>query len=113
MVPTMFPTSVTPIPTLPPWLQLPDPADRPRKGLDPDDRSYTSTTAMVMTATTTIWTSVVIPQTALASATISAAADQEDGYHKNKDKEHKSKDGQLSSDAEHWLIAIGAIGKSL
>ncbi len=110
MVPTMFPTSIAP---LPPWTELPDPADRPRKGLDPDDRSYTSTTAMIMTATTTIWTSVVIPQTALASATVSAAPDQEDGYRKNKDREHKPKDGQLSSDAEHWLIAIGAIGKSL
>ncbi|KAH9216344.1 hypothetical protein DL95DRAFT_120042 [Leptodontidium sp. 2 PMI_412] len=104
---TMFPASSSPpIPTLSPWQSLPNIDDRPRKGLNTEgDRPYTSTTAMIMTATSTIWTSVIIPQTSLASATALPDSDGE------RERERGSqKTGQLSDLAEHLLIAAGAIG---
>jgi len=52
---------------------------------------------------------VIIPQTALASSTVSALPDS-DGYRENHREGEKS--GQLSDLAEHLLIAAGAIGKS-
>ncbi|KAH7419127.1 hypothetical protein BKA64DRAFT_6867 [Cadophora sp. MPI-SDFR-AT-0126] len=112
VISTMFPasSSAPPAPTLPPWVSVPSIDDRPRKGLDPDEnRSYTSTTAMIMTATSTIWTSVIIPQTALASSTVSALPDS-DGYRPGENYRKPEKSGQLSDLAEHLLIAAGAIG---
>ncbi|KAH7342885.1 hypothetical protein BKA65DRAFT_300203 [Rhexocercosporidium sp. MPI-PUGE-AT-0058] len=104
---TMFPAASA-APTLPPWQSLPSIDDRPRKGLDPDAaRSYTSTTAMIMTATTTIWTSVIIPQTALASATVSAMPESDGQRGEDRGPQRV---GQLSDLAEHLLIAAGAIG---
>ncbi|PBP27974.1 hypothetical protein BUE80_DR001110 [Diplocarpon rosae] len=102
----------TPIPTLPPSTPQPD-SNRLPKGLEKGEvRSFDSTTAIVMTATSTIWTSIVVPQTALASSTISAVPDQAYQYEENyKDRGYTmEKSGQLSAESEHWLIALGAIG---
>lgn len=107
VISTMFPASSSaPVPTLSPWQSIPTIDDRPRKGLNPDgDRSLTSSSALIMTATSTIWTSVIIPQTALASATALPDSDGDRQY-------RPQKVGQLSDLAEHLLIAAGAIGKS-
>ncbi|PBP21389.1 hypothetical protein BUE80_DR007779 [Diplocarpon rosae] len=102
----------TPMPTLTPSTPQPD-SNRLPKGLEKGEvRSFDSTTAIVMTATSTIWTSIVVPQTALASSSISAVPDQAYQHDENyKDRGYtREKPGQLSAESEHWLIALGAIG---
>lgn len=114
----MFPaTSAPPAPILPAWPAWPgwgSPPSfddgSPRKGVDSDGNRPPITTAIIMTATSTIWTSVVMPQTARASATVSAIPEsdgRQDGDYRKPERV-----GQLSDLAEHLLIAAGAIGRS-
>ncbi|CAL3969278.1 hypothetical protein PZA11_006131 [Diplocarpon coronariae] len=105
-------SATTPLPILPTSTQSPD-SNKPPKGIDPGGgQSSIGTTAIVMTATSTVWTSIVAPQTALASSIVSAVPDQAYQHEDNgKDRDYsRERSGQLSIEAEHWLIAIGAIG---
>lgn len=94
-------------------LAMPSSYEQPRKGVNTDGYPIieSSTSWMIMTATTTIWSQVVIPQTVLgASPTNSAIADESDRPRYSGNRQNR--DGQMSATAQHLLIAAGAIGKS-
>ncbi|KAL2075763.1 hypothetical protein VTL71DRAFT_706 [Oculimacula yallundae] len=97
-------------PTLPPWVSR-SPNDIPRKGLNTEGWPLTSTTNVMMTATgtTTVWTSVLVPQTAMGSGSATALPDS-DGQRSREEQTDSQRSGQLSEPAEHLLIAMGAIG---
>ncbi|CZS95918.1 uncharacterized protein RAG0_05396 [Rhynchosporium agropyri] len=104
---TMSPaTPLPPAPTLPPWASRPD--EMPRKGVEEVWESTGANLIMTATGTTTVWTSVVVPQTVKASPSPSVPALSESGQRTA--EQQKGSQGGLSESAEHLLIAIGAIG---